>query len=297
MGRMDGKVALITGAARGMGRSHAATLAREGADIIALDIAADIDAVKYGLGTESDLEQTVKEVHAANRDILALKGDVRNQADIDEAVRQGIGKFGKIDVVVANAGVWTVGDLWKLSEQEWAEVLDVNASGVWRTIKAVAPHMIERQEGSIVLIASAGVRGNKRIAHYVASKCAVVGLMKCAAQELGDYGVRCNVILPGVIDTPINKWQGAYDLMAGGDGLGTPELLDTAGAAVTVLPGRTLLSPQAVSNAVLFLASDESSEVTGIELSVDAGTSVLPGLNGAVAVQQALAAAAAQNSP
>jgi SDR family mycofactocin-dependent oxidoreductase len=293
---MDGKVALITGAARGMGRTHAATLAREGADIIALDIAADIDTIKYGLGTESDLEQTVKEVQAVNGNIIAIKGDVRSQADIDEAVRQGIREFGKIDVVVANAGVWTVGDLWKLSEKEWAEILDVNTSGAWRTIKAVAPHMIDRREGSIVLIASASVRGSKRIAHYVASKCAVIGLMRCAAQELGDYGVRCNAILPGVIDTPIHEWQGAYDIMAGGDGLGTPEIAKTAGAAVAVLPGRFRLSSQAVSDALLFLASDESSEITGVELSVDAGNSVLPGLNGAVVVQNALAAVASEGS-
>jgi len=182
--RVAGKVALITGAARGQGRSHAITLAREGADILAIDVAADIKNIPYGLATPEDMRQTVAKVKATGRRIVAVQGDVRKQADLDDLVGRGIAEFGKIDIVVANAGVWTVDDLWKITDDEWNTVLDVNVGGVWRTIKAVAPYMIERQQGSIILIASGAAKGGRRLAHYVASKAAVVGLMAATALEL-----------------------------------------------------------------------------------------------------------------
>jgi SDR family mycofactocin-dependent oxidoreductase len=291
MGRVDGKVALITGAARGQGRSHAITLAREGADILAIDVASDIENIPYGLATPKDMSQTVDDVEALDRRIIAVHGDVRKQNDLDSLVAQGIAAFGKIDIVVANAGVWTVADLWKLTDAEWDTVLDVNVGGVWRTIKAVAPHMIERRAGSIILISSGAARGGRRLAHYVASKAAVIGLMASTALELGPHNIRCNAILPGGVDTPILDWQGGYDMLAGGEGLGTRESLVTGGRVSPLLPGRGLLAPQAISNAVLWLASDESSEVTGIEMPVDAGSLVQPGLNTAVLAENIYAQA------
>jgi SDR family mycofactocin-dependent oxidoreductase len=279
MGRVTGKVALITGGARGQGRSHAITLAREGADILTIDVAAGIEHIPYGLATQEDLRQTVAEVEALDRRMIAVQGDVRRQADLDDLVSRGIAEFGKIDIVVANAGVWTVDDLWKITDDQWNTVLDVNLGGVWRTVKAVAPHMIEQQQGSIILIASGAAKGGRRLAHYVASKAAVIGLMAAAALELGPHGIRCNVILPGGVDTAILDWQGGYDMLAGGEGLGTREHLVTGARVSPLLPGRGLLPPQAISNAVLWLASDESSEVTGIEVPVDAGSLIQPGLN------------------
>jgi SDR family mycofactocin-dependent oxidoreductase len=292
MGRVAGKVALITGGARGQGRSHAITLAREGADILAIDVAAGIEHIPYGLATPEDMQQTVAEVEALDRRMIAVQGDVRRQADLDDLVRRGIAEFGRIDIVVANAGVWTVDDLWKITDDQWNTVLDVNAGGVWRTIKAVAPHMIERQQGSIILIASGAAKGGRRLAHYVASKAAVVGLMAAAALELGPHGIRCNVILPGGVDTAILDWQGGYDMLAGGEGLGTRQHLVTGARVSPLLPGRGLLAPQAISNAVLWLASDESSEVTGIEIPVDAGNLIQPGLNATVLAENIHAEAA-----
>jgi SDR family mycofactocin-dependent oxidoreductase len=288
MGRMDGKVALITGAGRGQGRSHALTLAREGADILAFDCPAPSPEIPYELSKPDDLRETVKLVEALDRRIISVEGDVRNQADLDDLLQHGISEFGHIDVCIANAGVWSIGNLWEFTEAQWLEVVDVCLNGVWRTLKAIVPHMIEREEGSIVIISSVvGVEGGDGLAHYTAAKHGVLGLMKSACLELGPkYGIRCNAILPGIIDTPIIKWQGALDQMAGGEGLGTLEILKEGPKVWAAIKGRGVLSPQATSNAVLFLASDESKDISGLELLVDAGHRVLPGLN-----QTAMAAA------
>ncbi len=281
MGRMDGKVALITGAGRGQGRSQAVTLAGEGADILALDCPPAISEIPYDLAAPENLRETVEQVEALGRRIVAVEGDVRSQNDLDGLVERGIAELGKIDVCVANAGVWSLNDFWKFSEEEWGEVIDICLNGVWRTVKAVTPHMIEREQGSIVLISSvAGVEGGDRLANYTAAKHGVLGLMKSVCLELGPkYGIRCNAILPGVIDTPIIKWQGALDFMAGGEGLGSLEALAEGAKVWGALKGRGLIDPQATSNAVLFLASDESADVNGLELLVDGGHRVLPGLN------------------
>jgi NAD(P)-dependent dehydrogenase (short-subunit alcohol dehydrogenase family) len=215
--RMAGMIALITGAARGQGRSQALTLAREGADILALDCPPAIDTIPYELARPEDLKETVSLVEGLGRRIIALEGDVRRQADIDALVERGIAEFGHIDVCVANAGVWSLGDFWEFSEEEWDAVVDISLNGVWRTVKAVTPHMIERERGSIVLISSvSAIEGGDRLAHYTAAKHGVLALMKSVALELGPrYGIRCNAVLPGTIDTDIIKWQGALDFMAG----------------------------------------------------------------------------------
>lgn len=280
MGRLDGKVALITGAGRGQGRSHAVAMAREGADILALDCP-QVEGIPYEMSSGDDLRQTVAEVEALGRQIIAVEGDVRRQDDLDRLVARGLDELGHIDVVVANAGVWSVGRIWELSETEWDAVADTCMKGTWMTIKAIAPHMIERQQGSIILVSSvSGVEGATGLAHYIAAKHGVIGLMKATANELGpEYGIRCNAILPGVIDTPILRWQGAYDFMAGGEGLGTPEHLEQGTKVWGALKGRGLLPTSATTNAAVWLASDESAHVTGVELLVDAGHRILPGLN------------------
>jgi SDR family mycofactocin-dependent oxidoreductase len=279
MGRMDGKVALVTGAARGMGRAHAVRLAEEGADILALDCPPD-SGLPYATGSADDLQLTVKEVEALGRRIIAHVGDVREQASLDNLVAEGVNEFGGLDVAVANAGIWTVHPFHDIPESEFTAVLDVNITGVWRTLKAVTPAIKNRGGGSIIVTSSGnGVEGSPHYAHYVASKHGVIGLAKSAALEFASDGIRVNILLPGPTDTPALDWQGGYDLCSGkGPGQGVKE--DLEGAKYwAALRDVGLLPPRAMSEAVLWLASDESRWTTGLEMHVDGGHTLLPGLN------------------
>ena len=154
MGMLDGKVAFITGGARGQGRAHAVTCAREGADVIIVDVIDQLPTVAYKLATQADLDETVRLVEAHDRRAIAVRADVRSQEQLDAAVTAGIAEFGKIDILIANAGIWTLGSFWELSDEQWDEMIGVNLTGVWKAAKAVAPHMIERRAGSIVITAS-----------------------------------------------------------------------------------------------------------------------------------------------
>ena len=279
MGRLDGKVAMITGGARGQGRAHAVTLAREGADIILVDVAKEIEGLPFEPATFADLSETAAAVEDLDRRVIAIQGDVRSQPDLDSAVARGIEEFGQIDILVANAGIWTIGRFWELSDERWQLELDVCLTGVWRSAKAVAPHMIERRTGSIVMTSSVlGFEGSYASGHYVAAKHGVLGLMRTAAIELGPYGVRCNAICPGFTDTRLNDRQDVYDLMAGGSG-GKPEHRVQAARHWSLLTDVALIPPNAQSNAVLWLVSDESAYVTGIAIPVDAGHLASPGFN------------------
>jgi SDR family mycofactocin-dependent oxidoreductase len=274
---LAGKVAFLTGAARGQGRAHALELARQGADIVLTDISEQIPDIPYDLSDRGDLERTAAEIEAMDRRVIAMEADVRDQAQIDRAVARTMEELGRIDILVANAGVWGLGSLWELSEDEWQAVVDVCLTGVWRTTKAVAPIMIEQGGGSIVMISSvAGIEAFKDSSHYVAAKHGVIGLMRSTALELAEYNVRCNVICPGVIDTKINDWQGAYDMMAGGEG-GTPAHRDKGNLHYAALPTVAPLPPSAITNAVMWLVSPASSEVSGVVLPIDSGHLVLPG--------------------
>lgn len=279
MSGLDGKVALITGAARGQGRAHALTLARNGADIIALDIAAQIDTVRYPLSTPEDLAATAKAIEDLDRRVIAVQADVRSQEQIDEAVRRGLAEFGHIDILIANAGVWAMKPFWKLTETDWADMIGTNLSGAWRSAKAVAPHMIERRTGAIVMTSSVnGLEPGMSYAHYVTAKHGVIGLMKNVALELAPYGIRCNAICPGAIDTGMTNWQGAYDMYAGHPG-GTYDDLVAGFRSFHALKGTGILSPQVIADAALWLVSDAAAAVTGVALPVDAGHMLLPGVN------------------
>jgi SDR family mycofactocin-dependent oxidoreductase len=279
MGLLDGKVALITGGARGQGRAHAVVSAREGADVIVVDIADQLETVPYPMGRKEDLDETVAQVEALDRRAVAVVADVRSQEQMDRAVEVGIAELGKIDILIANAGIWTLAPFWELTEQQWEEMIGVNLTGVWKSAKAVAPHMIERGSGSIVITSSVnGLEPGANYAHYVASKYGVHGLAKNIALELAPHGIRCNSVHPGAILTGMTNHQGARDMFAGHEG-GTQEDLIEGGYSFHALKGHTLMPPEVIANAALFLNSDLASSITGVALPVDAGHMILPGMN------------------
>ncbi len=279
MGMLEGKVALITGGARGQGRAHAVTCAREGADVILVDIAEQMATVPYALATQADLDETVGQIEAHDRRALAIAADVRSQAQLDEAVSRGIAELGKIDILIANAGIWTQAPFWELTEDQWDEMIGVNLTGVWKSAKSVAPHMIERQSGSIVITSSVnGLEPGVNYAHYVSAKHGVVGLMRNIALELAPHGIRCNSINPGAILTPMTDQPGAWDMFAGHEG-GTKEDMLEGGYSFHALKGATFLSPQVIADTALYLNSDLAASVTGVTIPVDAGHMLLTGVN------------------
>src|SRR4051812_4327260 len=202
MGRFDDKVVLITGAARGQGRAHARRFAAEGANVIAVDVCAPVlPDLGYPPATEEDLAETVRLVEQAGRGCVARVADVRDQAGLDAAVREGLDRFGRLDAVVANAGVTSYHLGWEVPEEHWATVLDVNLTGVWRTVKAAVPTMIEAGNGGAITITSsaAGLRGYGYLGHYAATKHGLVGLMRSLAIELGPHDIRVNTVHPGAV--------------------------------------------------------------------------------------------------
>ena len=281
MGLLDGKVALITGGARGQGRAHAIASAREGADIVLIDIADQLESVPYAMGTKEDLAETVSQVEALDRRVISAVADVRSQEEIDDVVSVAITEFGQVDILIANAGIWTQGPFWELAEQSWDEMIGVNLTGVWKSAKAVAPHMIERLAGSIVITSSVnGLEPGVDYAHYVAAKHGVIGLMKNIALELAPYGVRCNAIAPGAIKTPMTDHPAAWDMFAGHPG-GTEADLIEGGYRFGALRGHSFLPPEVIANTALYLNSELASVVTGITVPVDAGHLLMPGYNDA----------------
>lgn len=279
MGLLEGHVVLITGGARGQGRAHAVESARAGADVILLDITKDIETVEYPLANATDMAETASQVEALGRRVLTFDADVRDQAQLDAAVAAGIDEFGKIDALIANAGIWARAPFWELSETAWNDTIDVNLTGVWKSAKALAPHMIERQTGSIVITASVNaVEPGMNYGHYVAAKHGVLGLMKNIALELAPHGVRCNAVCPASVLTPMTNQQKAWDMFAGHEG-GTADDMINAGYSYHALKGNTVLPPETIANTAIFLNSALASSVTGATIPVDAGHLLLTGVN------------------
>lgn len=279
MGLLDGKVALITGGARGQGRAHAVTSAREGADVILVDTLDQLASVPYPMATQEDLDETVRLVEALDRRAVTAIADVRSQEQLDAAVTRGIAELGQIDILIANAGIWTQGPFWELGEESWEEMIGVNLTGVWKSAKAVTPHMIERQTGSIVITSSVnGLEPGMNYAHYVSAKHGVIGLMKNIALELAPHGIRCNSINPGAILTPMTNQPGAWDMFAGHPG-GTPDDLIVGGYSFHALKGRSFLPPEVIADTALYLNSHLAAAVTGVTIPVDAGHMLLTGVN------------------
>jgi SDR family mycofactocin-dependent oxidoreductase len=279
MGLLEGMVVFVTGAARGQGRAHAVASAREGADVVLLDLADQISTVAYPMATKEDLADTVRAVEGLGRRAISVVGDVRAQSDVDAAVAQGIEAFGRVDAVIANAGIVSVAPFWEITEQGWNDTVDTNLSGVWRTAKAVAPHMIEAGSGSIIVISSVnGLEAGDGTAAYAAAKHGLIGLMKTIAVELGPHGVRCNAICPGAIHTGMVDNVPVRDRIVGHEGATIDELIEGV-RHYGVLRGSTMLSPDAIARAAVFLNSQMASDITGVALPVDAGHLLLPGFN------------------
>ncbi len=272
MGRVQGRVAFITGAARGQGRSHAVRLAQEGADIIAVDICAPVRTAPYPLATPDDLAETAKLVENLDRRILIREVDVRDLAGLEQVVADGIAEFGRLDIVCANAGIVDVGPAWELSEERWQEMIDINLSGVWRTTRAAIPRMLELGNGGSVILTSsiAGLGAFINLGHYTAAKHGVVGLMRALAVELAPHGIRCNSVHPTNVDTPMVQNPAAYQAFLGG--IPNPTRDDAAAVMVHMSALKVpWIDPVDVSNAVLWLASDEARYVTGTTQVIDAG--------------------------
>jgi (+)-trans-carveol dehydrogenase len=274
MARLTGKVAFITGAARGQGRSHAVRLAQEGADIIAIDICEDVPGVPYAGATEADLAETVKQVEALDRRIVAAKADVRDYAGLKAVVDEGVAQLGRLDIVSANAGIGPAPvRSWEIEESTWQTMLDVNLTGVWHTTKVAIPHLIAGERGGSIILTSsaAGLKGFQNIGHYVSAKHGLTGLMRTLALELAPYSIRVNTVHPTQVDTPMIQNESTWRLFR--PDLEQPTQADFAAASQTL---NTLpipwVEPVDISNAVLFLASDEGRYVTGVALPVDAGS-------------------------
>jgi SDR family mycofactocin-dependent oxidoreductase len=272
-GRFEGKVAFVSGAARGQGRSHAVRLAEEGADIIAVDICGPIDNLAYPHSTPEDLAETVELVKAQNRRIVAAEVDVRDYDVLKALVDSGVEQLGRLDIIVANAGVGTDGrKLHKIRENVWQDMIDINLSGVWHTVKAGVPHILSGgRGGSIVLTSSVGGRkAYPNTGHYIAAKHGVIGLMRAFAVELGQDMIRVNAVLPSQVSTTMVMNDSTFRLFR--PDLPNPGPDDFAPISQMM---HTLPVPWVdaidISNAVLFLASDESRYITGVSLPVDAG--------------------------
>jgi SDR family mycofactocin-dependent oxidoreductase len=272
MGVLDGKVAFISGGARGQGRAHAVRLAQDGADIITFDIGEQIESVPYPLGSDDELAQTVAQVEALGRRIVAVKADVRDQIAVEKVLQEGLGEFGRVDIVLANAGIMPVLGPTSTVVQAWHDCIDVMLSGVLYTIEAAIPAMVEQNQGGAIVITSsaAGLKGTTRslrsktygMLGYTAAKHGVVGLMRAYANALGSYNIRVNSIHPTGADTPMVNNEAFL-----GAAPQVPELFE---AMTNILPV-PLIEAQDLANAVAWLVSDEARYVTGATIPIDAG--------------------------
>ncbi|MGB8391226.1 mycofactocin-coupled SDR family oxidoreductase [Mycobacterium sp.] len=273
-GRVEGKVAFITGAARGQGRSHAVRLAQEGADIIAVDICRGFDASPAPAATPEDLAETADLVKNLDRRVVTAQVDVRDYAALKAAVDNGVEELGRLDVIVANAGIGTTGvKLHKMDEASWEETLGVNLGGVWKTVKAGVPHLKAGGRGGSIIITSSvgGLKAYPQVGHYIAAKHGVVGLMRTFAVELGADSIRVNTIHPTHVCSPLLMNEPTYRLFRPDLENPGPDDLAPICQSFHFLP-IPWVEPADISNAVLFLASDEARYITGVTLPVDAGS-------------------------
>jgi SDR family mycofactocin-dependent oxidoreductase len=274
---LEGRVAFVTGAARGQGRAHAVRLANEGADIVAVDVCGPVsDTITYPPATSEDLAETASAVEATGRKVLAREVDIRDLAAQQQLVADTIEQFGRLDVVVANAGVLSWGRMFEMSEEQWDSVIDVNLNGTWRTIRATVPAMIEAGNGGsiIVVSSSAGLKATPGNSHYAASKHGLVAITNSLALEVGEYGIRVNSIHPYSIDTPMVEPEAMMEIFG---------KYPTYIHSFSPMPFHPVnhegkkglqefMTAEEVSDVVTWLASDASATISGSQIAVDRGT-------------------------
>ena len=273
MGRFEGQVALVTGGARGMGRSHAVALAREGADIAIVDVCSDLPSIQYPLATADDLAETADLVAAHGRRVLARRADVRDFDHVAAVVDETVAALGRLDILVANAGVSGGDSIQAASPAQWSDVIGVNLTGVFHAFRAAAPQMISQNHGRMIAISSMMGRGpTPGMGAYAASKWGVIGLVKSTAQDLARFGVTVNAIAPGNIDTPMIRNDFLYRKVR--PDLDNPGFDDVVGfLGMLHAQPEPVLSPEEISAAVLFLAGPDARHMTGAVLDVNAGAS------------------------
>lgn len=273
--KLKGKVAFVTGAARGQGRSHAIELAKEGADIIAIDIAHDLPdlGLGYPMGTSEELAETAAAVEQLDRRIFTAEVDVRDGAGLKRALDAGVAELGRLDVVAANAGVGATSvPTYEIEDDIWEKTLAINLTGVWKTCKAAVPHLIAGGDGGSIILTSsiAGLRGYPGIGAYVSAKHGVVGLMRVLASELAQHSIRVNSVHPTQVDTPMIRNEAMYHLFC--PDKEDPTLEDFTAVSTSMhalpVPWAEVLD---ISRALVFLASEDSRLITGVPLPIDAG--------------------------
>lgn len=274
MGALDGRVAIVTGGARGQGRAHALALAAEGAAVSVWDIAAPIGTVPYPLATSGDLDETVALVEGAGGQVLGSVTDIRDSAQVDEAVAKTVERFGRVDILVANAGVCGYYAFGDITDEVWDDMVDTNLSGTFKCLRAVLPHMVAQQYGRVIVISSgAGRMGTPNLAHYASTKWGIIGLTKTLALETAQQGITANVICPTSVRTPMVENDQNYRLFC--PELEHPTLEDAIPRLSTLNPMRKpWLEPEDVSRAVLMFATDPGTlSGTVFEVSLGAAAS------------------------
>jgi SDR family mycofactocin-dependent oxidoreductase len=274
-GSLQGRVALVTGAARGQGRAHAIRLAAEGANVIAIDVCGPVsETIAYPPASQDDLAETARRVQANGSDVLAREVDIRDLAALHQVVADGTAQFGRLDILVANAGVLSWNRLWEMSEEQWDTVIDVNLNGTWRTIRAVIPVMIEAGTGgSIIIVSSAtGIKATAGNGHYSASKHGLVGLTNALALEAGEYGIRVNSIHPYAVETPMTGLEGMSDIFKRYPNyLHSLSPMPLQPSHITEPQRLAFMAAEEVSDVVAWLAGDGSATLSGSQIAVDRG--------------------------
>lgn len=273
MGKLDGRTALVTGAARGQGRAHALRLASEGANVVALDMCEDLATVPYPLASADDLAETRKLVEEHGVECLTLRGDVRDTDSVEDAVGQAVDRFGSLDIAIANAGICGFAKFWEMSDEAWDEMIGVDLTGVFKTMRAAVKPMLAQQSGRIVATSSMGGRmGNPNLAHYVAAKWGVIGLVKTLALEVADAGITVNAVCPATVDTQMVHNDALYGLFAPDIDNPTREQVEPLYAGMSPM-GVPWVAPDDISDAVMFLVSDEARYISGSTLDISTAAS------------------------
>lgn len=272
MGQLDGQVAFISGLARGQGRSHALTLAKEGADIIGFDLCGDIASTTYPGTTPADLEETERLIKEIGRRVVLSQADVRDYAQVEAAFQRGLAQLGRVDIIIPNAGICSGGKTWEITTDAWRETLDINLTGSWHVVKAAVPTLIsQNQGGSVVFIGSTeALKGAENMSSYAASKHGVTGLMTCLARELGQYNIRVNSVNPTCVDTNMIQNPYVWGLFAPEMDNPTRDDVEDRFAGTHILPV-PWMEPIDVSRSILYLVGESGRYITASTLTIDAG--------------------------